>query len=215
VSQSPDLPQTVLHKYWDPFQFDRFKHGEEYDGVFFHACNISVKRDFLLNNGLFLECKGAAHEDIELGYRLSLKGLRLIYNEDASAVHQHVETLDGICRRAFERGTNFDLLFHSMPASVALPLYKISSPEAGIGQRLSMFPRELLRLLVFNGFFVRRFWHPILGAAENGGVARLFANSLAYRGVAGHYLRAGFQKMNGRKGTESHSSKFKHSARER
>ncbi|MCB1870666.1 MAG: glycosyltransferase [Gammaproteobacteria bacterium] len=195
VSQSSDLSKTVLHNYWDPFQFDRFEHGQEVDGVYFHACNISVKRDFLINNGLFLERKGAAHEDIELGYRLACKGLRLIYNKNASAVHHHAETLDGICARAFERGRNFDLLLNSLPPAFALPLYKIFSPEAGFRQLFRMFPRELMRLSLFNSFSVRYFWRPTLTAAENGGLARLAASQLAYRGIAGHYLRAGFREM--------------------
>lgn len=195
VSQSPDLPDSMLHRHWDPFQFDRFSHGEQVDGVFFHACNISVKRKFLLENGLFLERKGAAHEDIELGYRLAQKGLRLVYNEQACALHQHAETLDGICRRAYERGRNFDLLFNSMPASVALPLYKIFSPDAGFGALARMLPRELPRALLFNGLLVKRWWLPLLNAAERGGLASRFAHSVVYRGMAGYFLRSGYRDM--------------------
>lgn len=195
VAQSAELPATVLHQHWDPFQYDRFTPGVELDGLYFLACNVSVKRQFLLDNGLFLERRGAAHEDIELGYRLSQKGLRLIYDAAAGAFHQHEETLDGICRRAFERGRNFDLLLDSLPPELALPLYKISAPAAGLAARLRMLPRELIRTAVFNRLTVPAFWRPVLGAAENFAPAQLFASSFAYRGVAGYYLRQGFASM--------------------
>ncbi|MCC7126113.1 MAG: glycosyltransferase family 2 protein [Acidobacteria bacterium] len=195
VSQSPRLPPTVLHRHWDPFQYQRFHHGEELDGVHFMACNISVKRSFLLKHGLFLERHGAAHEDIELGYRLRERGLRLVYNANASAEHHHAETLDGICQRAYERGRNFDLLLGTMPASFALPLYKIMDRAAGWRACLGMLPRELPRAVLFNGLTVPYLWRPLLDAAERHPLARMFASSAAYRGVAGHYLRAGIRTL--------------------
>lgn len=193
VSQSPSLPATVLHRHWDPFQYGRFRDGEELDGVHFMACNVSVKRRFLLEHGLFLERRGAAHEDIELGYRLRSRGLRLVYNAAARAEHHHAETLEGICRRAFERGRNFDLLLGTMPPEFALPLYKIWDPAAGLRACLAMLPRELPRALLFNALTVPHVWRPLLDAAEHNGLARLFASGAAYRGVAGHYLRAGLR----------------------
>ena len=110
-------------------------------------------------------------------------------------MHQHLESIDGICRRAYERGRNFNLLLNSMPASYALPLYKISAAGAGFGARLKMLPREILRLSLFNGLFVRGFWRPVLTRAEDSALARLFAHGLSYRGMAGHYLRSGYNDM--------------------
>lgn len=56
----------------------------------FYTSNLSLKRSFLLKNGLFDEAfKAAAFEDIDLGYRLSKHGLRIIYRPKASAYHLH------------------------------------------------------------------------------------------------------------------------------
>jgi glycosyltransferase involved in cell wall biosynthesis len=195
VSQSPDLPPTVLHQYWDPFQYNRFVDGAEIDAVNFLACNVSIKRDFLLAGEMFRERHGAAHEDIELGYRLRQRGMRLIFSKSATAFHQHRETLEGICKRAYERGYNFDMLLGTIPADFALPLYKIATLKAGLTGFIRLLPRELIRVPLFNAITVTYFWMPVLTAAEHNPLARCFASAFAYRGVSGYYMRAGFDKL--------------------
>ncbi len=195
VTQSPALPATTLHRHWDPFQYDRFVDQTEVDSINFLACNVSVKREFILANGLFRERRGAAHEDIELGYRLRQNGLRLIYNQAAAAHHYHAETLAGICQRAYERGRNFDLLLDHIPAAFIFPLYKIATRGAGSVGLFRLLPRELIRAPLFNSIMVRYVWRPLLAAAEHHPYARLFASSFAYRGVAGYYLRAGLREL--------------------
>jgi GT2 family glycosyltransferase len=65
----------------------------------------------MMRYGMFLEHKGragaAAHEDLELGYRLAEKGMRLLYAKDALGYHYHVSTLDQTIRRWYERGMNY------------------------------------------------------------------------------------------------------------
>lgn len=191
VEQSPELPQSALHEHWDPFQYDRFAGQERIDGIVFNACNVSVKKAFLLEHGLFREHRGAAHEDIELGFRLSQRGLWFRYVPKALGYHHHPETLERICRRAYERGLNFGLLADNIPPEVIFPLYKIASLEAGVGTWARMLPRELLRWPLFNALTVETLWKPILASAETHPVARWLARPATYRGVAGHYLRAG------------------------
>jgi glycosyltransferase involved in cell wall biosynthesis len=193
AAQSPELPQTVIHKVWDPFQYHRFEGRREVEGFHFMGCNISVKKTFLLTHGLYRERRGIAHEDIELGYRLWQKGLRIIYNPEAFAYHEHEESLDRICSRAYERGMNFDLLSDNLPAEFVFPLYKIFTPSAGLGPCLKMLPRECGRYVLFNGPMVKFFWHPLLQRAENNPLAAKFATQTAYRGVAGYYLRKGLR----------------------
>lgn len=197
VSQSPDLPPTVLHKYWDPFQYDRFVDGSEIDAVNFLACNVSIKREFILAGELFRERQAAAHEDIELGYRLRQRGMRLIFAQKAAGFHQHTENLDRICKRAYERGLNFDMLLDTIPAEFVLPLYKIATPKAGLTGLLKLLPRELIRVPLFNAITVPFFWRPILAAAEHNFCARFFASGFAYRGVSGYYFRVGYKDLCG------------------
>jgi len=193
VLQSPELPPMVMHQYWNPFRYDRFQGKRELDNIYFLACNISLKKNFLIQNGMFRERKGAAHEDIELGYRLGKKGLRIIYNDFALAYHYHTETLKNACRRAYERGCNFDLLSENIPKSFLFPLYKICTIEAGLKAFVKMLPREILRKAIFNKLLVNGFWIPVLQKAEISSVARIFANQLTYRGVVGYHQRKGYK----------------------
>jgi GT2 family glycosyltransferase len=191
--QSPELPHTALHKVWDPFQYQRFEGRHELEGFYFFGCNISVKKSFLLANGMYHERRGIAHEDIELGYRLWKKGLKIIYNPKAFAWHEHDEALERICTRAYERGQNFDLLADNLPPEFVFPLYKIMSPSAGLGACLKMLPRECGRFALFNGPMVKLFWLPVLRRADSNPLAAKFATGTAYRGVSGYYLRKGYR----------------------
>jgi len=193
VVQSPELPRTVLHRYWDPFRYDRFEGKSELDGINFLACNISVKKSFLLKSGMFKERRGAAHEDIELGYRLREKGLRIIYNELALGYHYHCETLTAACRRAYERGQNFDMLSENVPKSFVFPLYHICTLKAGLSGFVKLLPREIFRMILFNRLTVNGFWLPVLRRAETSRLAALFANRMTYRGTVHYHQRKGYR----------------------
>ncbi len=111
VVQSPDLTQTVFLRKWDPFRFNELEDLKELPAYRFFAMNISVKRDFLLRNGMYLEHRGrggaSCMEDLELGIRLKNYGLRLLYSKAALASHYHVMTLDQAITRWYERGLNY------------------------------------------------------------------------------------------------------------
>ena len=195
VVQSQELPPTVMNKYWNPFRYDRFEGKKQLDGINFLACNISLKKSFLAKNGMYKERPGVAHEDIELGYRLREKGLSIIYNKDALAYHYHGDNLAKACKRGYERGYNFDMISENIPKSFIFPIYHICSIEAGCKVFLQMLPREIPRLLLFNGGTVCFFWRPILELAEKNSLAAIFAKSFSYRGVVGYYQRKGYKDM--------------------
>ncbi|MFA5014646.1 MAG: glycosyltransferase [Actinomycetota bacterium] len=72
-------------------EYKKLEGLKEVRSLDFITCNVSVKKSFLLDNGLFDEdFPYAAHEDRELGYRLGKKGLRIMYNADATVYHYHV-----------------------------------------------------------------------------------------------------------------------------
>jgi GT2 family glycosyltransferase len=63
--------------------------------IFFLTGNASVRRDAVLDAGLFDETFTAyGHEDLELGYRLRRKGVRILYQPRAVNYHWHPESLD-------------------------------------------------------------------------------------------------------------------------
>jgi len=83
------------------FGYRNLKPCEEAGFRCFYSCNLSLKTDFLRENGLFDEdFKGPALEDTELGYRLERKGLRLLYNPGAVGYHHKFVSLADVCRRA-------------------------------------------------------------------------------------------------------------------
>jgi GT2 family glycosyltransferase len=60
-----------------------------------------VKKRFLQNHGLFDEdFPYAAWEDVELAFRLSFKGLRIVYEDKALAYHEHPVNGKSLVRRS-------------------------------------------------------------------------------------------------------------------
>lgn len=77
----------------------------------FYASNISFKRQFLLQKGLFdEEFPYASTEDTELGLRLERQGMRMTYNAQAVGHHDHYTTLAGAVRRMVRVGES-ELIF--------------------------------------------------------------------------------------------------------
>jgi GT2 family glycosyltransferase len=76
-------------------QFDyRGIRGTEAGWGRFYTANVSVKRRLLVDVGGFEESLPFGYEDLELAYRLHLRGLRLLYNRKAKAEHLHAMTLE-------------------------------------------------------------------------------------------------------------------------
>jgi len=199
VTQSIELPQTVFQRNWNPFRYDQIDGMRELDSIYFLGCNISVKKKFMLENGLFLEGRGPGHEDIELGYRLGQAGLKILYNEKALGFHHHHETLESACRRAYRLGWEFDLLSENIPKSYIFPKYKILTHEAGWKANIKILPREILRGIIFNRLTVKSFWIPVLERAEHNRLAACVANSFTIRGAVNYHIRAGYwDKRKGR-----------------
>ena len=83
------------------FAYRELRNKREINYRYMYACNLSFKANFLRAHGQFNEeFKSAAWEDIELGYRLSQAGLRLLYNRDAVAYHHQFFTFGDVRRKA-------------------------------------------------------------------------------------------------------------------
>lgn len=212
VEQSPALDGSVFLRTWDPFRFSAFAGQMELPYYRFWACNISVKRAFVLRYGPFREQRGragaASHEDPELGYRLSRGGLRILYCPDALGFHHHVVTFEQACRRAHMQGLNFpdfrDLVGQPEIA-VAYHVFSFATFAdhlrtwfgdrgrfVGANERnpLLLLGRYLLRDLAFNSLTVRLLWTPLLARAEHDPFVARVTRAAFYRGViAYHFFR--------------------------
>ncbi|MEZ6015365.1 MAG: glycosyltransferase [Planctomycetota bacterium] len=76
------------------FNHSDLRHDHLHGWDFFWTCNISLARHALLAVGGFdaHHFDAAIVEDVELGYRLGQRGLRVLYREDCVADHDHVFT---------------------------------------------------------------------------------------------------------------------------
>lgn len=126
VTWAPKL-QVTPFMYWLEHGGPLFTYGEilnkEAGWQRFWTCNISLKKKFLLDNGLFDEdFPYAAWEDVELGYRLSLKGLRLFYDRQAIGYHYHPMSINSIKDKMRKSGESTLILEQKVPKDVAPPL---------------------------------------------------------------------------------------------
>ena len=103
--QSQETPRTVLQRCFDE-NVDRVFQGTaqvlQHGG--FLVSNISFKKAFMLREGMFHEWPPAAGEDIELGYRLTGKGMQLVHNPRALGHHHHEVTVESLAARAYMTG---------------------------------------------------------------------------------------------------------------
>ena len=211
VLQSPALPQTTFLRNWDPFKFKKLTKEMDMPYWKFWACNISVRKSFLLKHGLFSELFGAAHEDVELGYRLVRKGLRIVYTPEPLAYHYHVETLESAVARQYQRGLNWRFIEDAVPDPQIHVLYKlltrhtikyhvqtyarIFKTELPIGDRILpwLLTKQTIRWVVFNRFTVLALWLPFLRAAERSPVLAALVHPYMVRGAVFYHFVKGYR----------------------
>lgn len=86
------------------------------------SCNLSFKKKFLLEFGMFdTDFPYAAWEDVELGYRLSKQGLKIFYNRQAVGYHYHPTTIKLIKERMKKNGASAVILGKKIPEQKFLP----------------------------------------------------------------------------------------------
>ncbi len=217
VLQSPRLNVSVFHRFWDPFSYRKLPVHKVLPFSMFWACNLSVSRDFMLRHGMFREEKGpagaAAHEDVELGYRLWKAGLKVIHLEEPLAQHYHPETLETACKRAYQRGLNWEYFFALVPVPELPVRYHIFTRRTARyhframfgGKEEHLFPDQdlglgrllrnmVLRPILFNRLTVPCFWKPLLNRAEQSKALAGLLDVRMYQGVVAYYFFRGCRK---------------------
>src|SRR5262249_26495074 len=86
------------------FCYNRIRHGDVLDFTFFWGGRSSCKRELLIRHGNFNPVFQFGCEDIELGYRLSAAGLKVVYNERARSTMIRPLTLTDFLRRVERQG---------------------------------------------------------------------------------------------------------------
>ncbi len=208
--QSPDLNQTAFLRKWDPFRFEELAELKELPPYRFGAMNLSFKRDFVVEHGMFLEHRGrggaACMEDLELGYRLQPHGMRLYYSKEALAHHYHLTTLDNAIVRWYERGLNYGefrrfatnpeltVYFHVLTLDTFREYVQVlRGPHPFRGAEGSLtwhFVRHVGRMVTLNRVTARWFWRPLFDLAEKHAWVESLLTAKMYRAfLYYHFLR--------------------------
>jgi len=90
----------------EQFSYNRLKDNSFIDFRHFYTCNISIDRRLLLEEKVIFDERFNEYgfEDIELGYRLALRGIKTYFTTLAKGLHYHPYTLAGFCRRQTSAG---------------------------------------------------------------------------------------------------------------
>ncbi|MCK4727196.1 MAG: hypothetical protein KAT29_15390, partial [Anaerolineales bacterium] len=122
VQWAHDMPVNTLMTHIDgigaqQFSYYYFQDGREYDFRHFYTANISLKREMLLSTdkGFDTDFQYAAFEDVELSYRLSKKGLRIIYAFIPLGYHYHYHDIWTFSTRQYQAGLMACVLIKKHP----------------------------------------------------------------------------------------------------
>ncbi len=115
------VTSSLVHVNNEGYQFGyrHMREGGDVPYTCFYTSNISIPRRLLEEDRFDPAFTNYGWEDIELGYRLSLRGLRIVYASSARAKHLHPATLAGFCRRQRDVGRRIHRLFAMHPAMAA------------------------------------------------------------------------------------------------
>ena len=85
----------------------------------FYTSNISLKRNLLENERFNTQFSGWGFEDIELGYRLAKKGMRITYDPHTKVIHDDDQTVQMMVDRIRQARKNA-MVFESLHPEVQL-----------------------------------------------------------------------------------------------
>lgn len=103
------------------FAYHQLQVGQEISFWHFYTSNLSLKKDFMAHNKFDRDFRGYGWEDIELGYRLVQRGLKLIYTPSCLAVHDHPMEESSLKDRMFKIGKNAVLFQKKQPEVNVIP----------------------------------------------------------------------------------------------
>lgn len=134
-------PMSLFHQH---YSYDRFQNLKRLSFFDFWTCNVSFKRQFMLDHGMFNE-RFLSMEDIEVAHRLERAGMHLHYLPEAQGQHLHESNPASLQAKAFAFGLWMYHLTQAVPAGLVKRRFGLVTTEFGIG----WFVKRILRLAVF------------------------------------------------------------------
>lgn len=85
----------------EQFSYNRLPDESFVDFRHFYTCNICIDRELVASQKTIFDGRFDQYgfEDIELGYRLSLLGMKIYYSTRAKGDHYHPYVVEGFCKR--------------------------------------------------------------------------------------------------------------------
>jgi GT2 family glycosyltransferase len=131
VEQSPEMPSNPFLETWEPFAYFQIadRVDQEVPYQYFWSMNLSLPRREMLERNLIFHEDWAeiGHEDVELGYRWTAAGRKIIYNPRARGWHFHPMTLERGCAHAESIGRGVRDLADLVPDPTLLERYGVFS----------------------------------------------------------------------------------------
>ena len=159
---SPDLSISPFMRWLEgggpQFNYLGLERGHLTDFWHFYTCNISLKRSFIGGDRFDERFPYAAFEDVEFGYRLQLRGLKLVFLNEAIALHHHLTTLASSRQRAYLAGKSAAVLERIHPGL----LERTVKRERTVNRRI----KHLLYRLTLNPLTIPG-WHLLARLSEN------------------------------------------------
>ncbi len=189
VEQSAEMPYSPFGEAYIPFAY--YEIAQQADRpvgyLYFWTMNLSAPRQEMVSRGLVFHEDWAeiGHEDIELGYRWTKAGRKVIYNPLARGQHYHPHSLDSACRLQESIGRGLRDLERLVPEPDLLERYGVFSWRNR--------PRALVRGLVRRALF-----NPVTVPAAQAWLNRRARNTALsrwmYWKVLAHYTNRGYRQ---------------------
>lgn len=141
-----DNPVSLFHE----FDYRPLQTGDTISYVYFWTCNLSIKRDFMLEHGMFDE-HYLYNEDLICGRRLADHGLQLRFCEAARGQHIHQLKLKDAPDKGRFVGRWIWATTEAIPDPEILDRYGVLSPRIGIRRFLRRLVNRIAFPLLDNG----------------------------------------------------------------
>ncbi|MEO7446794.1 MAG: glycosyltransferase family 2 protein [Humibacillus sp.] len=154
VEQSGQMPQTAFTEWYQPFAYGEIadRGGAEVSYRYHWSMNLSLPKAVMLERNLVFheDWSEIGHEDIELGYRWTRAGYRVVFEPRAWGEHFHPHDLASACRLQASIGRGLRDLEVLIPEPDLLERYGVLSRRSSWWGRVRMGVRTVL----FNRFTV-------------------------------------------------------------
>ena len=117
-------PMSLFHV----FPYDRIRGQDRVSYLYFWTCNVSFKRRFMLEQGMFDEAF-LYNEDVICGHKLNRNGMELHFHPAARGEHLHQLTAAGLPAKGVFTGRWIHATVQALPEPEIIDRYGVLSPR--------------------------------------------------------------------------------------